>query len=368
MKKLAYCSLFLAFIGISVISCKKNEILKNDSIQPIESSNNLKSLNLNSVTTDGSILIFNTVEDYEELLTPLEDAQRPEDQAVYRDSVFLSFIEGLSYSKFKTSTTYSTLVSNKEVENYPELILALLNSDGAIQIGDHIYRLDFINKNVYVIDLINKTSSYQDLVLGNTTNSHVRKYNWDDEVIIIVNNKLGCNENARPPRHEQKKITDKIKWELLLKYKWEDTSYMININRKKFDGELNARYRWTAIGWDLYGKVTFREKTQEASVSSDGSLTFSSSWETSNIPVQLRWARRYKVKCREDVGVHTTINAGTGTALGQSYRGIRALSKFDLAASVYVDPGNGWQLANFGFADIPFANGQSYQIRVTHGY
>lgn len=66
MKKLIYGGLFLALIGIGLVGCKKELIPQN----PLQnSSNEFK------VSTDGKMLIFETIEDFERAIKGESDSE-----------------------------------------------------------------------------------------------------------------------------------------------------------------------------------------------------------------------------------------------------------------------------------------------------
>lgn len=358
MKKLIFCGVFIALVGIGFLSCKKEEILKDKSSESKEQMILKSNTIYENVSTDGTMLMFSSSESYDSFLSSLTT-----------DRDFFDYLSGLTYLKFKSSNVY-TEMQTSEIEEYPEFLLEILNKDGAIQIGNHIYRMDFLVRKVFVIKATDKSAAYADLVAGNSVNKKVKQYEWSEEVVEKVESGIEekCSENARPPVEMERVFTDKNQWTALLTYNAADTSLMGSLTNKKFTGKLRAKYRWTPLGWDLYCKFEMMQRTISASGNSGGSGTISASWETANVPVKLEWSRRYKVKCRPDTGwMNNITNLGTGVATGQSYKGLRALSKLELGARAYINPGNGFQFCNLALNEYTL-NGQVFQARIVHGY
>ncbi len=363
MKKLIYGGLFLAIVGIGIVGCEKKTIQPTNSI-------NLDQIDLKSttnVTTDGTLLIFNSLADYENLWTQNEEnPSQTEGQIVQ----FVNNLSSFNYSKFKTSQNFETIKNAGLEEEFPSLIFELLNKDGAIQVGTHVFYFDFIAKKGYALKKEDKASSYSDLITGNVSNPKVQMYNWEDEMIFWANDpaaKLGCSENQAKTEEDSKTFTNKIEWAFLLNGNVNNQTANASIQYKKFDGELRVKYRWTPGGWDFYSKVVIREKTQNLSGNTGGQITYTASWETANIPVKLAWQRRYKLKCKDDTGYQYVNSFGTGIATGQSWHGIRACSKYIMGANAYAQINGNWELMAF---DTPSknVNGTLYQVRINQGY
>lgn len=367
MKKLMYGALFLAIVGIGVVSCKKTTVEPSSKNSSLTDNNLLKSDMEFNVKTDGKLLIFSSLSDYETLWTPNEIDPRKSDEAV---SKFIESLTSLNYSKFKSSKIFSKLKEIGTVEEFPALLFELLNKDGAIQVGSHVFYFDFIGRNAYAIKVEDKENAYSDLISGNSSNSKVKKYNWKDEMILWANDpdaKIGCNEDGAETTEDPAAYNDKIEWEFLLNGNVFQNTFNASVQYKKFDGELKAKYRWTPGGWDLYCKVVVREKTQEGSANSAGQYSYSLNWTTADVLVKLEWQRRYKLKCKEDTGYHTVSSVGNGMATGQSWYGIRACHKYILGANAYAQINGNWELMAFN-TPSKNVNGTLYQVRINEGY
>src|SRR5690554_5520349 len=131
MKKLIYGGLFLAIVGIGLIGCKKESL-------PISEIKN------SEITSDGKLLIFKSVEGFEKTV-------------------------------------------NEQNQEMDDFFGQLLNEDGAIQIGSHLFKIDLGTDQVFVIKSENKESDYDDLINGNTNNNNVAVYSVDQDVLYLVN-------------------------------------------------------------------------------------------------------------------------------------------------------------------------------------
>lgn len=365
MKKLIYGGLFLALVGISIVGCEKKIIQPTNHHELTSDQSNLKFDS--NVTTDGVLLIFNSLADYENLWSPNDVIPS---QSAAQINQFVNDLSSVNYSKFKTSQNFETIKNAGLEEEFPSLIFELLNKDGAIQVGTHVFYFDFIAKKGYAIKKEDKANSYSDLIIGNVSNPKVQMYNWEDEMIVWANDpaaKLGCSENTANIGENSKTFVDNLEWSLLLNGNVFQNTLNASVQYKKFDGELKAKYRWTPGGWDFYCKVVLRQKTQDLSASIDGKIVWSSSWKTADIPIKLEWQRRYKLKCKTDTGYLPLNNFGTGVATGQSWHGIRACAKYIMGASAYANINGNWELLAFGTPGNNI-NGTLYQVSINSGY
>jgi hypothetical protein len=365
MKKLIYGSLFLALVGIGIVGCEKKIIQPTNHHELTSDRSNLKFDS--NVTTDGVLLIFNSLADYENLWSPNDVIPS---QSAEQINQFVNNLSSVNYSKFKTSQNFETIKNAGREEEFPSLIFELLNKDGAIQVGTHVFYFDFIAKKGYAIKKEDKANSYSDLIIGNVSNPKVQMYNWEDEMIVWANDpaaKLGCSENSASTSEDSKSKTDLIEWTFLINGNAFQNTLNASVQYKKFDSELKVKYRWTPGGWDFYSKVVLRQKTQDLSASIDGKIVWSLTWKTADIPVKLEWQRRYKLKCKSDTGYQALNDFGTGVATGQSWHGIRACTKYIMGANAYAKINGNWELMDF---DTPNknVNGTLYQVRINSGY
>lgn len=164
MKKLIYGGLFLATVGIGLIGCKKESL-------PISE------INISEISSDGKLLIFNSVEGFE---------RNVDEQNVESREHLLSKISSQNYKNY-FSVDHPELKNGESSQEMDDFFGQLLNEDGAIQIGNHIFKIDLGTDQVFVIKSENKESDYDDLINGNTNNKNVAVYSVDQEVLYLVN-------------------------------------------------------------------------------------------------------------------------------------------------------------------------------------
>jgi hypothetical protein len=163
MKKLMYGALFLAAVGIGVVGCKKNEILQPNTTQT-------------NISTDGKMLVFEDVESYEKAISDLTEEKKA------------SLLKQVGALKFKNyfSVPHSK-TEGDSIQEMDDFFGQLLNEDGAIQIGNHIYKVDLNSDQVYVLSVDDKDGNYNDLIQGNTGNKSVTAYSTGQDVLYLVN-------------------------------------------------------------------------------------------------------------------------------------------------------------------------------------
>ena len=175
MKKLIYGTLFLALVGIGIVGCRKDK-----NMAPQSTSSTYK-----GVSTDGEILQFATIEDYEAIINA--------DKSEVREK-FVKYINKLNFKNYfsNTNTTALTLNSQKgqEVQEMDDVLGAFLNRDGVLQIENHLYKIDLAKAQVFVIEAVNRGDDYADLIVGNLNNKNVKAYSVNDNVIHIVNGEI----------------------------------------------------------------------------------------------------------------------------------------------------------------------------------
>lgn len=170
MKKIKV-SLFLFVLGISSISCKKEnvEISNTNQIQTeLQESRD-------GISSDGKMLIFESVESYERAIHNLSNE---------RIELLISQISNLPFNNyFSKEHTFS----ESTVQEMDEVLGQLLNEDGAIQIGKHVFKIDMDKEQVFVMSIEDKESNYSELIAGNSENEKVSVYSFNDDVLRIVN-------------------------------------------------------------------------------------------------------------------------------------------------------------------------------------
>lgn len=171
MKKFFYGSLFLAIVGIGIVGCEKEEITS-----PNISPNTSYNVSQNAISSDGEILIFESVESFESAVDDLTDEKIEDLTSEVAKLQFENYFS-VEHPSLKNS-------SNTEMDN---VLGQLLNKDGVIQIGSHIFKIDLSTEQVFVISTDNKKTDYEDLINGNTSNKKISVYSVDEDVLYIVN-------------------------------------------------------------------------------------------------------------------------------------------------------------------------------------
>jgi len=173
MKKFTYGVLFLAIVGIVLVSCKKE-------IDETRLQMNQKTLNYNVQVING-ILVFETVEDYEKTIDDLIELG---------DENFHLWEEGLNFTSLRSIKTNDEL---EEMSFSDPLLASLVNPNAIIEIEGVVYKLSLEEEKVYSIpsEFFEDENSF-----FNTSN--IIEYSIDDEILYpekkenITNNKSIC--------------------------------------------------------------------------------------------------------------------------------------------------------------------------------
>ena len=364
IKKIVVSTLLISSLGLGIFACKKEvfaNAIDSESKDAVVTSMN-KSLK-NGVVTDGQLLIFTSIADFDNLSDAPEFMSQLQEENFFKNFTFN--VNSLVYPKFKKTVQYESWISTGIQNNYPSLLLDMLNADGAVQIGKFIYRLDFVNNFAYVISVANKNAAYNDLITGNVLNKMVLKFNWEQEVVDVMENRVIKEDNA-PKKVEVANFTDKAGLSILLNGNWQNQTAQVTIAGKHFSSILKARYRTTPIFRDFYCKLLLKETTNQLSADTEGNVSASHEVNLANVLVRLSWQRSYKIKNRALHGYHLGTKAGTGKAVGQSYQGGRSLSKYIMGANAEIFVNGSWQFMNFPKGSM--VNGTAYQVKINRGF
>ena len=164
MNKLIYGTLFLTLVGIGFVGCKKEQMQNERS--------NLNLDNEFNVTANGKMLVFETSEKYERLITNVSEEKMKK---------FISFASSLEY---KSLADKKNLTKSMDDEG-DALFNAILNEDGIVLIGNFLYKID-LKKEIVGVLSISKISEYADLVSMNIENENIRRFTTGDDVIDLA--------------------------------------------------------------------------------------------------------------------------------------------------------------------------------------
>ncbi len=168
-----YGGIFSVFLTRALTACKKEIIATHDEAQ--KETMLVERLGL---TTDGKLLKFATLEAYEKAVD--------HEQAELQEEMLTSIKKASFPNYFSNSTVIEKNANAKEGQEMDDFLGQLLNKDGAVQIGEHIYKVDLQKEKVFVIEAKNSTSDYSDLINGRTSNKNVKEFSTDDDVLYIV--------------------------------------------------------------------------------------------------------------------------------------------------------------------------------------
>ena len=178
MKKVQFLPVVL-LTGMLIYSCQKEQPI--DVVSPDSNS---------GVTVRNNLLVFKTSDDYCNLV----DNASSEQMFNFVNEVksmknFTSYYENaILFSKVPSVLSDSNFIND-------EFLQTILNKDGAVQIGNYIYKIDVNNEKVFVLNAEN-ASQYSDVVEGDTSNTNVRAFSVNDEVISLVENKNRTREGG----------------------------------------------------------------------------------------------------------------------------------------------------------------------------
>jgi hypothetical protein len=147
-----------------------------------------------NVTVADNRLAFKTIEDYERVVNnPTEELR----------AAFMKAADGLSGF---TSYGESLRSRGEEVASLieDEYFASIVNADLAVQIGEHIFRVNPPAEKVYVLPAAN-ASQYQDLVSENIANKSIRVFSTGDSVLEVLKSPtpsaVFCNQSGIGGKH-----------------------------------------------------------------------------------------------------------------------------------------------------------------------
>jgi hypothetical protein len=171
MEKLIYGGLLLALVGIGVIGCKKETITQDSrEITPeFEASKNLVS--------------FKSIESYENFIDNYEEEQKEIALEKLKKSNFQNYFkkeENLVVAK----NDFGTDSDDYEMD---EILGQLLNQDGAIRIGDYLFKVNLQLEEVRAVPFTDTDSYSERLALINSSSKDVMVYSIDQDILELVN-------------------------------------------------------------------------------------------------------------------------------------------------------------------------------------
>ena len=128
-----------------------------------------------NIASDGSMLIFNTLADYERVVNePTEQLKKD----------FLAAVKKMNHTTYAENREQNASAS--EVDLIEDAYFAqILNKDNMVQIGTYLYLVDMKKEKCFALPVAYK-SEINDLLSENTRDTHVEEYSVNQEVLYIT--------------------------------------------------------------------------------------------------------------------------------------------------------------------------------------
>lgn len=287
-----------ALIGVTLVACKKEEIKR--------STSQIQSSKYKGVSSDGKMLIFATVEDYENIIN---------NGTSITNSHFSDFCRELNYNNYNNFHD-----SNDEMDKF---LGTMLNKDGIIHIGKHLYKVNLTENLVYVMSENLKSSNYNNLV-AQALSEDIKAYSCDEDVIYIANGEImaKCSENSAGGRSET------------------CNSFTIpypSITAAVIRFDLKARYFNSGIYNNLFANM--QSYLEYPTTSGLYRALYS-------MELRIRAQRQYKPKCRDIAPWYEFNSYGSANIEAQSYQGTRNLHKYALLSEFFYKDAGVWSRVN----------------------
>lgn len=191
MKRIVYSFLFLGLIAHSLTGCKKE--LNNESIETQIT---------NDISTDRNVLKFVSIEAFQEFVESDMETVRNETTQMIKVSKFKNY-----FSTNQPKNLNNSDITNTEMDDF---LGQLLNVDGAIVIGENLFKVNLEEKKVYVVFY---NDDYQEaLTKINKNDKTVQTYSTEDDVLNLIQNGgvmlKACGGSASFNDYEDKYIND----------------------------------------------------------------------------------------------------------------------------------------------------------------
>ncbi len=243
---------------------------------------------------------------------------------------FVSLQDYATNTTFRTTTYSSNLaVSNSLADSIDAAPLQrILNTDGVVQIGNKILFINVNSKICYMLDAA-YADDYADLIAGNTANSHITSFGFDEDVVGIIDQQLrGCSGTGRPSAGKTMKTTDFIGYA---------TDFVSN---RYVRINLQFEYKTWAIWFRLRN---YARRDQEYFSNEWPYYTKTWVWsEWISAPFGYTQTIKYIKKCNSEV-VESGVRNNSLTRIIQytPYEGNRGLLKYSW--QVFTKDFNGWE-------------------------
>jgi len=321
--------------GTALLSCKKETIKQTHAQAAVDETEKAA-----GYRTDGRMLIFNTVADYESVVNNSTPAS---------EAAFTSAISQLGYRTYREALDKNPAAPDAVGH---ELLSMMLNKDRTMQIGNYLYHVNILTKQVLVLPA-SYIAEYNDLTTENTANAHVMVYSTEENVIELVESDLPsgmkklCLESFANTRNESRPKTVTESASLYHTFTCEVRYYSggVIFNLKS---QILAQTHYYLNGWHV---------------------------KACEMLTKIESHRRYKKRCENENPWYDFSDTGftfyDANAVDHwkafklhSYQGSKGLNKYTLNSNFWYKDGNGiWQSAWEG-ADMY----SGYHCGVSYGY
>lgn len=208
---------------------------------------------------------------------------------------------------------------------------SLLKSDGVVQIGSNVIRIDYCNNSAYLISstAAQDAAVYEDFLAGKTTNPEVRSFSLDVDVLEMVEQQglrtmPGTTGTASAQRLAGADGTNLHEW----KYFKDMDDAESDASNTRMDGKL--AYDKFGIYFNLYGKEKYQRNSALVA------------WITTtygNREWRVEYNYRYVRRGRSEVSSSGTLYVPSGSNENKIeytfYDGSRGLERYDIRWDVF---------------------------------
>jgi hypothetical protein len=175
MKKFIYGTLFLALVGIGIYGCKKE-------------SNNIQNNQIPlGIFVTHNLVKFSSIDSYKKFV----DNQNPQSEDALRMIKNSGFKDYFS----KNNNLSDKITEKSDTNNVYEMddfLGQILNEDGIIQIGEHLYKIELFTETVKVLLYNDDKDNYQQAVKKfNDNDDSVQLFSVGDDVLEIMSGNGG---------------------------------------------------------------------------------------------------------------------------------------------------------------------------------
>jgi hypothetical protein len=357
MKKIIFTGILLVVTGLTIVGCKK-DTPSPKSTQTI--AQHEKALTFDPtfhVASDGRMLIFQTLIDYQKAVT---------DPSQEQIDAFTALIGKMPYTSY-----YEKLQGTPEELRVDiigdDFFSQIINADFIVQIGDYLYK---VNKGTGLVAVLpaSQIANYSDLVTENKTNKYLRFFSVEEDVLESAEageeglKSLFCSEGQ----------ASNPDWSETTYSAWEPYTNTVNNSNhqyvRRYKRECKMNYMNLGIYRNLQAKLEVKGMVQ---ISSTSTGTYGiSSFNTLNCIAHIRSKRIYKIRCQTETGWLAAFTALTNNNLYKceynSYRGTKGLKKYWLKGGFYYKTyGNGAEIPVYSTSLL----GETlYQREIKSGY